>query len=661
MTNLAPDLPADFVIVTALPEELQAVLGKLPGCRQLPPNQEDIRIYYQASLPVSFPDGTGGTYRVVVMCLTGMGRVQASIATSDAIRRWRPRYILLVGIAGGMGGKVRLGDVLISDQVVDYEQQKVTGPEQTQIRWEVQRADARLLNACHNLSAAGHNQDWQALVQVRRSGAGRPAVHTGPIASGDKVIAFDQVLQEYQAMWPKLIGVEMEAGGVASAAFQAPSRPGFFMVRGVADLADKAKGSAAVEKWRAYACDVAAAFTIALLQSGPAPLINDAPGSTTANNQPDQTGETQRMNCPHCQTPLETKDRFCPGCGRPVGAGGVAGGTYITNSQGIVIGSGNTVNINNNPPQPVQPGAAQPASAGEQRKQDLLEHCLRQYRLLHDYERVRDLSSDPKETARARQEIATIQASLRSYLDEYRQLSGLSSDDLPGKLRAIQVELDLDQPAQPPAQAFPPARPEAQQTGRQDPARFAPGATIRILYLAANPTTVYLHIDEEVRRIQAKLQLARMRDQFKFEVRLAVRPDDLTQALLDFEPHIVHFSGHGAQDGSLMLADEQGAALPVTPETLGALFQLVSNQVGCVLLNACYSESQARAIADHIPFVIGMSQEVTDQAALAFSVGFYQALGAGRTIEDAYQFGVVQIRFQGTPEHLIPVLVRSPL
>ena len=66
----------------------------------------------------------------------------------------------------------------------------------------------------------------------------------------------------------------MEAAGVATAAFQSPDQPGFFMVRCASDLADEHKGSVEVEKWRTYACNAAASFTIALLKSGPVPLSN---------------------------------------------------------------------------------------------------------------------------------------------------------------------------------------------------------------------------------------------------------------------------------------------------------------------------------------------------------------------------------------------------
>jgi hypothetical protein len=183
---------------------------------------------------------------------------------------------------------------------------------------------------------------------------------------------------------------------------------------------------------------------------------------------------------------------------------------------------------------------------------------------------------------------------------------------------------------------------------------------IRILFLSASPANeARLRVDQEAREIQEKLQLAKMRENFEYQMRLAVRPDDLTQALLDVEPRIVHFAGHGSASGALFLENELGKSHPVEPETIASLFKLVSEQVECVLLNACYSENQANAIAKYIQYVIGMNQSISDKAAIAFSVGFYMALGAGKSIEQAYDFGVVQIRLQGIPEHLTPVLIKK--
>ena len=99
-----------------------------------------------------------------------------------------------------------------------------------------------------------------------------PQRHIGPIASGNKVIAYGKVVGRYREVWSRLIGVEMEAAGVAAAAFQQAQPTRFFMVRSVSDLADETKDSQEVKRWRAYACDVAATYTVALLQRGPIPL-----------------------------------------------------------------------------------------------------------------------------------------------------------------------------------------------------------------------------------------------------------------------------------------------------------------------------------------------------------------------------------------------------
>lgn len=182
-----------------------------------------------------------------------------------------------------------------------------------------------------------------------------------------------------------------------------------------------------------------------------------------------------------------------------------------------------------------------------------------------------------------------------------------------------------------------------------------------ILFLAADPTDISrLRLGEEFREIQEKIKLAEQRDNFKLELpQLSVRPADISQAMLDTQPQIVHFSGHGMDTGALCFENPLGETHPVHPDALAALFEQFSSQVNCVILNACYSETQANAIAKHVDYVIGMNQAIGDKAAIAFAIGFYQGLGAGRSFEEAYKLGVVQIQLQGISEHLTPVLKKK--
>lgn len=183
----------------------------------------------------------------------------------------------------------------------------------------------------------------------------------------------------------------------------------------------------------------------------------------------------------------------------------------------------------------------------------------------------------------------------------------------------------------------------------------------KILFLAANPNdTSRLRIDRELRDIEEGLERAKMRDEFSLEQKLAVRPRDIHRAMLDVNPQIIHFSGHGAGEEGLVFEDEIGKIKLVTGEALAELFELFVDEIECVVLNGCYSQVQAKAIAQHIDYVVGMSKAINDKAAIEFAVGFYDALAAGRSIEFAYKLGCRLIRIAGISEHLTPVLHKKP-
>jgi len=127
--------------------------------------------------------------------------------------------------------------------------------------------------------------------------------------------------------------------------------------------------------------------------------------------------------------------------------------------------------------------------------------------------------------------------------------------------------------------------------------------------------------------------------------------------MLDFNPSIVHFCGYGKGEAGIIFEDEAGQALLVSAEALAGFFELFADGVECVLLNACHSEIQAEAIAQHIDYVIGMKQQIDEKAAIEFAVAFYDALGTGRSVEFAYRLACSAIEMMGVPEHLKPVMI----
>jgi nucleoside phosphorylase len=137
------------------------------------------------------------------------------------------------------------------------------------VRWSGHKASRRHYAAALNVLGDA----WTTAIASKKPTDGLPRIHVGPIASGDKVVAVQSVLDEYRNVWPALIGVEMEAAGAASACYSAAAQPEFFMVRGVSDLADEAKNALGTEVFRRYACDVAAAYVVELIRNRPVPFL----------------------------------------------------------------------------------------------------------------------------------------------------------------------------------------------------------------------------------------------------------------------------------------------------------------------------------------------------------------------------------------------------
>jgi hypothetical protein len=173
----------------------------------------------------------------------------------------------------------------------------------------------------------------------------------------------------------------------------------------------------------------------------------------------------------------------------------------------------------------------------------------------------------------------------------------------------------------------------------------------KLLIFAVNPVnSSRLRLDEEIRNIEEVLRPANWRDEFEIITKWAVRTQDLQDYLHEVRPQIVHFAGHGDGSRGLCLENNVGQEQFVNTDALAELFGFFRRTLKCVFLNACYSEVQAKAIHQHIDYVIGMKQEIKDSVAIKFAVGFYSALGAGRSYADAFDLGRNAIRRTENPD-----------
>ena len=175
------------------------------------------------------------------------------------------------------------------------------------------------------------------------------------------------------------------------------------------------------------------------------------------------------------------------------------------------------------------------------------------------------------------------------------------------------------------------------------------------ILLAANPNdTPKLSLDEEARSIQEKIRLSEYRDSIRFESRWATRSSDILQAINETNPTIVHFSGHGSPSGELALLNPDGSTKIVTKEAITMAMSTASDTIRLVVFNACFSESQALSIVEHIEAAIGMSDSIRDDTACTFASQLYSSIGFGRSLQVSFNQAISELLLEGIPGENIP-------
>lgn len=175
--------------------------------------------------------------------------------------------------------------------------------------------------------------------------------------------------------------------------------------------------------------------------------------------------------------------------------------------------------------------------------------------------------------------------------------------------------------------------------------------------MASNPTDqTQLRLDEEARAIMENIRKSDYKESIEFKSVWAVRPLDVLQALNEFSPTIVHFSGHGSNQDEIVFQDGEGNTKLVTKEALVQTMTATSDNIRVVFFNTCYSRNQAQEIVSHIEAAIGMNDSIGDNAARIFAAQFYSAIGFGKSIKTAFEQAKAALMLENIPEEQTPEL-----
>lgn len=188
--------------------------------------------------------------------------------------------------------------------------------------------------------------------------------------------------------------------------------------------------------------------------------------------------------------------------------------------------------------------------------------------------------------------------------------------------------------------------------------RVAP-PEITVLFLAAAPDDQHaLRIDRESRAIQKRVRETEFRDSIFFDWRFARRLPDLIQDLNEVKPTVLHFSGH-SDEGGLLFEDVAGRTVDLGSDQLGRLLSAAGSSVRLAVFNSCDSAAHARTAVNHVELAIGMNAAINDDAARVFSAQFYNSLGFGHSVAQAFDQAIFQMEAEGVGHGGAPVLAMA--
>ncbi|XXQ67236.1 5'-methylthioadenosine/adenosylhomocysteine nucleosidase [Neisseriaceae bacterium B1] len=183
---------------------------------------EHLQTHYFGKKFVVYTGRIGGAD--IALSLSGIGKVNAAIATTLVLEHFSPDYVINTGSAGGIGPSLRVGDVVIGVEVAHHD---VDVTPFGYVHGQVPQMPARFTADSDLVEAAAYSA--KAFNNAR--------VVQGLIVSGDCFIHSEVYRRHIVRHFPDVQAVEMEAAAIAQTCHQF-EKP-FVIIRAISDSAQE--------------------------------------------------------------------------------------------------------------------------------------------------------------------------------------------------------------------------------------------------------------------------------------------------------------------------------------------------------------------------------------------------------------------------------------
>lgn len=198
-------------IIGAMAVEVENIIKEMPEARR-----ESVSgiTYYLGKID--------GADCVVAQC--GVGKVAAAVCAQTMILQYKPDVLINVGVAGGIGTNIHIGDIVISSGLVQHDMDTSA------------LGDPKGLISGLNIVTIPACEDIVGKVAKTAKEIYENGVHVGVIATGDQFICdaerLGRLAQEFGAF-----ACEMEGGSIAQVCYM--NQVDFVVIRAISDNANE--------------------------------------------------------------------------------------------------------------------------------------------------------------------------------------------------------------------------------------------------------------------------------------------------------------------------------------------------------------------------------------------------------------------------------------
>lgn len=159
----------------------------------------------------------------VVLLKSGIGKVNAAMATTILMERFSPTIVINTGSAGGFSQNLSVGDIVISDEVIHHD------VDATAFDYAYGQVPQMPATFTADETLVEQARDIMSTLEI--------PYEVGLIATGDSFMSDEQRVNAVRELFPNMLAAEMEGAAIAQVCYQYDVP--FIIIRALSDIAGK--------------------------------------------------------------------------------------------------------------------------------------------------------------------------------------------------------------------------------------------------------------------------------------------------------------------------------------------------------------------------------------------------------------------------------------